>query len=90
MFSIVDCIAFNPLKKCSTAAVAAMFYEPHPYFVCSESPLVGSPIPVPKRVSPSQEEVDHYHGLYMEALAKLFHEHKTSCGLSDTHELRII
>ncbi|XP_056140331.1 2-acylglycerol O-acyltransferase 3b [Lampris incognitus] len=52
--------------------------------------VVGKPISVPKCVSPSEEDVDHYHGLYMDALAKLFHEHKVSCGLSEDHELRII
>ncbi|KAM4620066.1 2-acylglycerol O-acyltransferase 3b [Polymixia lowei] len=51
--------------------------------------VVGSPISVPKRVIPSEEEVDYYHELYMEALAKLFHEHKVSCGLSESHELHI-
>ncbi|XP_035481059.1 2-acylglycerol O-acyltransferase 3b [Scophthalmus maximus] len=52
--------------------------------------VVGSPIPVPKRVTPTEAEVDHYHGLYIEALSKLFHEHKVSCGLSESHKLRII
>ncbi|XP_070699440.1 2-acylglycerol O-acyltransferase 3b isoform X1 [Pempheris klunzingeri] len=52
--------------------------------------VVGSPIPVPKSVSPTEEEVDHYHKLYMEALSKLFHEHKVSCGLSESHKLQII
>uniref|UniRef100_A0A673ZGH6 Acyltransferase n=1 Tax=Salmo trutta TaxID=8032 RepID=A0A673ZGH6_SALTR len=56
---------------------------------CPVTIVVGSPIPVPKRPSPTQEEVDHYHGLYMESLAKLFNEHKVSCGLSDSHELLI-
>ncbi|KAK2828501.1 hypothetical protein Q5P01_019535 [Channa striata] len=51
--------------------------------------VVGCPISVPKRVTPSEEEVDHYHGLYMEALSKLFHEHKVKCGLSESHELQI-
>ncbi|XP_008297228.1 2-acylglycerol O-acyltransferase 3b [Stegastes partitus] len=52
--------------------------------------VVGSPISVPKRTTPTDEEVDHYHKLYMEGLSKLFHEHKVSCGLSENHELRII
>ncbi|CAJ1064146.1 -acylglycerol O-acyltransferase 3b isoform X1 [Xyrichtys novacula] len=52
--------------------------------------VVGSPISVPKRATPTDEEVDHYHKLYMEALAKLFHEHKVSCGLSESHKLQII
>ncbi|XP_072549644.1 2-acylglycerol O-acyltransferase 3b [Salminus brasiliensis] len=52
--------------------------------------VVGSPISVPYIHNPSEERVDHYHSLYMEALSKLFHTHKTSCGLADTHELHII
>ncbi|XP_051256734.1 2-acylglycerol O-acyltransferase 3b [Dicentrarchus labrax] len=52
--------------------------------------VVGSPISVPKRVIPTEEEVDHYHRLYMEALSKLFHEHKVSCGLPESHKLQII
>uniref|UniRef100_A0A8C7ZQQ0 Acyltransferase n=1 Tax=Oryzias sinensis TaxID=183150 RepID=A0A8C7ZQQ0_9TELE len=52
--------------------------------------VVGSPISVPKRITPAQEEVDHYHKLYMEALTDLFHKHKVSYGLSESHELQII
>ncbi|XP_036975355.1 2-acylglycerol O-acyltransferase 3b isoform X1 [Acanthopagrus latus] len=52
--------------------------------------VVGSPISVPKCVTPTEEEVDHYHKLYMDALSKLFHEHKVSCGLPESHKLRII
>ncbi|XP_076130626.1 diacylglycerol O-acyltransferase 2-like isoform X1 [Alosa pseudoharengus] len=51
--------------------------------------VVGSPISVPKVPSPSQEQVDHYHQLYMEGLTKLFHKHKTSCGLEETHQICI-
>ncbi|KAL2094916.1 hypothetical protein ACEWY4_009635 [Coilia grayii] len=51
--------------------------------------VVGSPIAVPKVASPSQEQVDHYHQLYMEALTTLFHQHKESCGLADTHQICI-
>ncbi|XP_034152627.1 diacylglycerol O-acyltransferase 2-like [Esox lucius] len=57
---------------------------------CPVTIVVGSPIPVPKRPRPSQDEVDHYHALYMEALAELFDKHKASCGLSDSHRLRIV
>ncbi|KAJ3588775.1 hypothetical protein NHX12_009629 [Muraenolepis orangiensis] len=52
--------------------------------------VVGAPIAVPKRLVPTKEEVDHYHSLYMQSLSKLFHQHKVSCGLSESHELRII
>ncbi|XP_051693944.1 2-acylglycerol O-acyltransferase 3-like [Oryctolagus cuniculus] len=43
--------------------------------------VVGAPIPVPQCSSPSQEQVDHYHRLYMDALERLFEEHKESCGV---------
>ncbi|KAJ0004407.1 hypothetical protein NQD34_010621 [Periophthalmus magnuspinnatus] len=52
--------------------------------------VVGSPISVPKCMSPTDDEVDHYHKLYMEGLTKLFHEHKVSCGLSENHKLLLI
>ncbi|XP_076867009.1 LOW QUALITY PROTEIN: 2-acylglycerol O-acyltransferase 3b [Brachyhypopomus gauderio] len=52
--------------------------------------VVGSPIPVPHVYRPTEEQVDHYHRLYMDALSKLFHSHKTSCGLAETHQLQII
>ncbi|KAM9440423.1 diacylglycerol O-acyltransferase 2-like [Clarias gariepinus] len=52
--------------------------------------VVGSPISVPHVRNPPEQQVEHYHNLYMESLSKLFHTHKTSCGLAETHELRII
>ncbi|TSL34516.1 Diacylglycerol O-acyltransferase 2 [Bagarius yarrelli] len=52
--------------------------------------VVGSPISVPQVCNPSEQQVDLYHKLYMESLSELFHQHKTSCGLADTHQLRII
>ncbi|XP_054482230.1 2-acylglycerol O-acyltransferase 3b [Anoplopoma fimbria] len=52
--------------------------------------VVGSPISVPKCITPTEEEVNHYHRLYMEGLSKLFQEHKVSCGLSESHTLQII
>lgn len=70
-----------------------LFVGEHMAFLPYRTPItivVGSPISVPKRITPTEEEVDHFHGLYMEALFKLFHEHKVSCGLSENHKLRII
>ncbi|XP_036989023.1 acyl-CoA wax alcohol acyltransferase 1 [Artibeus jamaicensis] len=49
--------------------------------------VVGEPLPVPKIEKPSQEVVDKYHALYMEALQKLFDQHKTKHGLSETQKL---
>ncbi|XP_004587246.1 2-acylglycerol O-acyltransferase 3-like [Ochotona princeps] len=48
--------------------------------------VVGAPIPVPQLSVPTVEQVDHYHRLYMEALERLFEEHKESCGVpASTH-----
>ncbi|XP_007483332.1 2-acylglycerol O-acyltransferase 3 isoform X1 [Monodelphis domestica] len=52
--------------------------------------VVGCPIPVPYRPNPSQEEVDWYHKIYMEALEQMFEEHKESCGVSPSTHLRFI
>ena len=52
----------------------------------SPLPAVGRPIPVPQCLHPTEEEVDHYHTLYMNALQQLFEEHKESCGVpASTH-----
>ncbi|XP_058536468.1 2-acylglycerol O-acyltransferase 3-like [Ochotona princeps] len=48
--------------------------------------VVGAPIPMPQLCTPTEEQVDHYHRLYMEALERLFEEHKESCGVpASTH-----
>ncbi|KAG7314494.1 hypothetical protein KOW79_021797 [Hemibagrus wyckioides] len=52
--------------------------------------VVGSPISVPHICNPSEQQVAHYHNLYMESLSELFHAHKISCGLADTHQIRFI
>ncbi|XP_059207371.1 2-acylglycerol O-acyltransferase 3b [Centropristis striata] len=70
-----------------------LFIGEHMAFLPYRTPIttvVGSPISVPKRVLPTEEEVDHYHRLYMDGLSNLFHEHKVSCGLSESHKLQII
>ncbi|XP_032286568.1 2-acylglycerol O-acyltransferase 3 [Halichoerus grypus] len=52
--------------------------------------VVGRPIPVPQRPDPTEEEVDHYHMLYMEALEQLFEDHKESCGVPASTHLTFI
>uniref|UniRef100_G3SY54 Acyltransferase n=1 Tax=Loxodonta africana TaxID=9785 RepID=G3SY54_LOXAF len=47
--------------------------------------LVGRPIQVLQCLNPTEEEVDHYHRLYMKAMEQ-FEEHKESCGVpASTH-----
>ncbi|XP_066238413.1 2-acylglycerol O-acyltransferase 3 [Saccopteryx leptura] len=52
--------------------------------------VVGRPIPVPQCIHPTDEEVDHYHMLYMKALEQLFEEHKESCGVPASTHLTFI
>ncbi|PNI41825.1 AWAT2 isoform 1 [Pan troglodytes] len=52
--------------------------------------IVGEPLPMPKIENPSQEIVAKYHTLYIDALRKLFDQHKTKFGISETQELEII
>ncbi|XP_040858152.1 acyl-CoA wax alcohol acyltransferase 1 [Ochotona curzoniae] len=49
--------------------------------------VVGEPLSLPKVEKPSQELVDKYHALYMDALHKLFDEHKTQHGCPETQKL---
>ncbi|KAG8522047.1 Acyl-CoA wax alcohol acyltransferase 1, partial [Galemys pyrenaicus] len=49
--------------------------------------VVGEPLPLPKIEKPSQEVVNKYHTLYVDALHKLFDEHKTQYGFSETAKL---
>ncbi|KFO29871.1 Acyl-CoA wax alcohol acyltransferase 1 [Fukomys damarensis] len=49
--------------------------------------VVGEPLPLPQIEKPSQEMVDKYHTLYMDALSKLFNKHKTQYGCSDSQKL---
>ncbi|XP_054430206.1 acyl-CoA wax alcohol acyltransferase 2 [Pteronotus mesoamericanus] len=51
--------------------------------------VVGEPLPMPKIENPSQEVVHKYHTLYLEALRKLFDQHKTQYGFSETQKLVI-
>ncbi|XP_040828802.1 2-acylglycerol O-acyltransferase 3-like isoform X1 [Ochotona curzoniae] len=56
---------------------------PHPRPITT---VVGTPIHVPQLGAPTEEQVNHYHRLYMEALERLFEEHKESCGVpTSTH-----
>ncbi|XP_075851475.1 2-acylglycerol O-acyltransferase 3-like [Microcebus murinus] len=52
--------------------------------------VVGRPIPVPRRLHPTTDEVDHYHAVYMKALEQLFEEHKESCGVPASTHLTFI
>ncbi|KAM9441961.1 2-acylglycerol O-acyltransferase 1-like isoform 2-T2 [Salvelinus alpinus] len=49
--------------------------------------IVGEPIVVERNVSPSSAEVDRLHGCYLEALAKLFEQHKAEYRILEHQHL---
>lgn len=57
--------------------------------LCPSIPAVGEPITVPKLEQPTQQDIDLYHTMYMEALVKLFNKHKTKFGLPETEVLEV-
>ena len=50
---------------------------------------MGEPITIPKLEHPRQQDIDLYHAMYMEALVKLFDQHKTKFGLPETEVLEV-
>ncbi|KAM4664925.1 diacylglycerol O-acyltransferase 2-like [Discoglossus pictus] len=52
--------------------------------------VLGEPITVPRIQDPSPQTVDLYHKMYTDSLLKLFHDHKTKYGLSESAELHIL
>ncbi|XP_011916368.1 PREDICTED: diacylglycerol O-acyltransferase 2-like protein 6 [Cercocebus atys] len=52
--------------------------------------VVGEPLPIPRIKRPDQKTVDKYHAVYINALRKLFDQHKVEYGLPETQELTII
>ncbi|KAJ8254747.1 hypothetical protein GJAV_G00196930 [Gymnothorax javanicus] len=52
--------------------------------------VVGRPIPVVQTPSPSREDIDTLHELYMEGLHQLFEEHKANYGIPDNKHLKFI
>ncbi|KAN0019214.1 hypothetical protein ACTFIU_002418 [Dictyostelium citrinum] len=51
--------------------------------------VVGEPIDIPKIKSPTDQVIEHYHQIYVEALQNLFDKHKNSCGDKETGDLKI-
>ncbi|XP_027791697.1 acyl-CoA wax alcohol acyltransferase 2 [Marmota flaviventris] len=52
--------------------------------------VVGEPLALPKIENPSKDLVAKYHTLYIDALRKLFDQHKTKFGISETQELVVV
>ncbi|XP_073530704.1 diacylglycerol O-acyltransferase 2-like isoform X3 [Phyllobates terribilis] len=52
--------------------------------------VVGKPIPVPKIMNPSEQQVDMYHSLYIKSLQDLFNAHKERFGLQQSDSLVLI
>ena len=52
--------------------------------------VVGAPVEVPHIPHPTQEEIDHWHKVYVEALMKLYQDHKNIYDLHSTKDARIV
>ena len=76
-----------PGKKANVSCMGSRGPSPD---LCPPVPAVGRPIPVPQCPQPTEEQVDHYHTLYMKALEQLFEEHEESCGLPASTHLTFI
>uniref|UniRef100_A0A3Q1EEZ7 Acyltransferase n=1 Tax=Acanthochromis polyacanthus TaxID=80966 RepID=A0A3Q1EEZ7_9TELE len=57
--------------------------------LCSISP-VGKPIPVTQTPSPSRDDIESLHKVYMQSLTDLFEEHKHTYGLDEHQHLTFI
>ncbi|KAI5941221.1 Acyl-CoA wax alcohol acyltransferase 2 [Manis javanica] len=49
--------------------------------------MVRKPLPLPKIENPSPDSVAKYLAFYINALCKLFNQHETKSGISETQEL---
>ena len=50
---------------------------------------MGKPIPVTKNPSPTQEEVDSVHQVYVQSLQELFEKHKHDYDIANDEHLKI-
>lgn len=56
----------------------------------THSVSVGKPIAVVQTPSPSSEDIEMLHRLYMQNLTELFEQHKRNYGVSDEQHLTFI
>ncbi|XP_076145644.1 2-acylglycerol O-acyltransferase 2-A [Alosa pseudoharengus] len=52
--------------------------------------VVGRPIPVVQTPSPSKEDIENLHKLYIEGLTQVFEENKTNYGIAEDKHLKFI
>jgi 2-acylglycerol O-acyltransferase 2 len=52
--------------------------------------VVGAPIPLPQVDNPSREQILQYHKLYVDALTKLFRDHKDQYAQPGTQDLEVV
>jgi len=70
--------------------VGCPWLPPMPLKGASLLTCVGKPLDFPKLPNPSKDDVDKWHAAYIEALLKLFEEHKKEAGLPDSAKLNIL
>nr|XP_033780687.1 2-acylglycerol O-acyltransferase 2-like [Geotrypetes seraphini] len=52
--------------------------------------VVGEPIPVPKNLNPSIEEIEALHKTYLQKLIRLFETHKIQYGIAEHQHLNLV
>lgn len=67
------------LNSFNIPGVAFFANGPLPFANVDIAVVVGKPVQLPTIPAPTQHDVDRYHQIYIEALVKLFDEHKMDC-----------
>ncbi|KAM9414374.1 2-acylglycerol O-acyltransferase 1 isoform 2-T2 [Pholidichthys leucotaenia] len=52
--------------------------------------VVGEPIPVIQTMSPSRDDIENLHKVYLKSLVELFEKHKTAYGIPEDHHLTFV
>jgi 2-acylglycerol O-acyltransferase 2 len=84
--TFTGCLKFRLwLNKFGVPAVAFFGNPVFPLFPKTGPMLtyIGTPVELPKIENPTAEDVDHWHGRYLEALTALFNKYKAEAGYPD-------
>ena len=52
--------------------------------------VMGPPVEIPHCPNPSQEVIDRYHGEYLRALEKIFHQYAGQCDPDRKQDIRFV
>ena len=55
---------------------------------CEYTTIIGKPIPVPKIVDPTQEDIEKYHAIFISEMTRIYEANKADYGMENV-DLRI-